>query len=170
MNTSANKNRYWHAKFESGEEIIADYFAEEDSLETWYLSGPDADWQPATSTTGYGAVYNLNVVRTWAPHFEGFTHNTVLTYNPALDEMKVQLWMRTKGKSGIVKAEDKSIYAQIEPNDTNTMNKICFDLRLIAHPFTGPELSDDARKTILDAAEEIERLNNIIDQFEKATT
>ena len=50
------------------------------------------------------------------------------------------------------------------------MNKMCFDLRLIAHPFTGPELSDEARKTILDAAEEIERLNNIIEQFEKATT
>lgn len=117
MSAKENKNRYWHAKFESGEEIIADYFADEDTLDVWYLSAPDADWQAATSTTVYGAVNNLNVVRKWAPHFEGFTHNTLLCYNPALDEMEVMLWMRSKGKSGIVKAEDKSIYAQIEPTE-----------------------------------------------------
>jgi hypothetical protein len=47
------------------------------------------------------------------------------------------------------------------------MNKICFDLRLLAHPFTGPELSDEARKIILDAAEEIERLQAIENKNEK---
>lgn len=42
------------------------------------------------------------------------------------------------------------------------MNDLSRDLRLIAHPFTGPEMSKEARQTLIDAANEIFRLEVLV--------
>jgi hypothetical protein len=42
------------------------------------------------------------------------------------------------------------------------MNQFAMNLRLFAHPFAGPEISDEFRNTLIKAAEEIDRLESVI--------
>ena len=91
MNTEVQQSRHWHAKFHSGEQILADYFPDDDRLEIWYSSGPGHDWEQPTHTTMYGHYDNLRFVRKWAPHFKNKTHSTLLVYHPVNDTMTVQL-------------------------------------------------------------------------------
>jgi hypothetical protein len=111
MDNKVQTSRHWHATFDSGEQIVADYYPDENRLETYYLPKPNAEWQPATHTSVYGISDNLKTIRKWAPHFKDLPHNTILCYNPNTDEMEVMLWMQTKNKSALIKAKE------IEPTE-----------------------------------------------------
>ena len=113
MKQAIQTNRTWHAKFQSGEQIIADYFADKDLIEIWYRSETDTDWRLAEKTTAYGRPGDLSVVRKWAPTFDGTNYTTLLVYNPALNEMTIQ--MSTNGSkvfNEFIKAEDKDFLSE----------------------------------------------------------
>jgi hypothetical protein len=111
MDNKVQTSRHWHATFDSGEQIVADYYPDEDRLDTYYLPEPNAQWQPATHTTVYGTVRNMQVIRKWAPHFENKTHQTLLVYHPFNDTMTVQMTCGNDPTLTYVEAKD------IEPTE-----------------------------------------------------
>ena len=111
MDNTVQTSRHWHATFDSGEQIVADYYPDENRLETYYLPSSNAEWQPATHTSVYGISENLKTIRKWAPHFKNKTNQTLLVYHPINDTMTVQLACGNDPTFTYVQAKD------IEPTE-----------------------------------------------------
>lgn len=154
-------NRSWHAKFDGGQQVIIDYWADEDSIEVWYLPKAqnwfepyaEQNWEKAQSIRIYGVATNLSSVRTWAPEFKG-GYFMQLEWHPIDKTMTVRLATEnSKGWTHTTTAENREyLQEDLETND------IPLALRLAAHPFTGVDMPEGIRTMVLSAANEIERL------------